>query len=238
METSLTSVRAELKSLADPEKATQLARFFKTGSGQYGEGDIFYGITVPMQRSVAKKYTALPRKEVIALLRSDVHEERLTALLILVEQYNKKPDAREEIICEYLANTRWINNWDLVDLSAPRILGAYLVDRDRSILYELAKSESLWQRRISIIATFAFIDHGESHDALQIASILLGDSHDLIHKAVGWVLREVGKKCGQETEEAFLKEHYAALPRTTLRYAIERFPEALRLQYLRGEMLP
>jgi 3-methyladenine DNA glycosylase AlkD len=238
MVTSRTSVRTELKSLADPEKATQLARFFKTGPGQYGEGDIFYGITVPMQRSVAKKYSALPRKEVTALLRSEVHEERLTALLILVEQYRKQPDAREEIIREYLANTRWINNWDLVDLSAPRILGAYLVDHDRSILYELATSEVLWEKRISIIATFAFIDQGESHDALQIAEILLSDSHDLIHKAVGWVLREVGKKCGQKTEEAFLKEHYAALPRTTLRYAIERFPEALRLRYLRGELLP
>ncbi len=145
---------------------------------------------------------------------------------------------RDEICREYLANTKWINNWDLVDLSAPRILGEHLIEKERSILYSLARSPSLWERRIAIISTFAFVFRRESKDALAIAEILLPDTHDLIHKAVGWVLREVGKKCGQEVEEAFLKKHYAKLPRTTLRYAIERFDEPLRLRYLRGEILP
>ncbi len=224
----LANLKTDLQNLADPEKAAILARFFKTGKGQYGEGDIFLGVVVPKQRTVAKKYAGLGLSDIQELLSSKVHEHRLVALLILVDKYKKADsEAKGEIARFYLKHTKQINNWDLVDLSAPNILGDYLLDRDRSLLYRLAGSKNLWERRISVMSTLAFISRKDFGDTLRIAEVLLDDDHDLIHKAVGWMLREVGKRDPQ-TEEAFLKKHYRRMPRTMLRYAIERFEEKKR----------
>lgn len=229
-------VRA-LQQVASAERAKNSEWFFKTGPGQYGEGDVFIGVSVPNQRKVAKQYAGLSLGEVEKLLLSLVHEERLTGLLILVYRFKRSDEqGRGEIYDFYMVHTTCVNNWDLVDSSASNIVGAYLADKDRAVLYELARSDNLWERRIAIIATAYFISLGESKDTLAIAEILLGDTHDLIHKAVGWMLREVGKNCGQEVEEEFLKKHYRVMPRTMLRYAIERFDEPLRQQYLRGEV--
>lgn len=217
-------VKTELKKLSNPDYAIKLQGFFKTGEGEYGEGDIFIGVRVPDQRRIAKKYRNIPLTDVLELLRSGIHEHRLTALFILTEQFNKgDEEARRRIVDMYLGNTAYVNNWDLVDSSAHKILGVWLVDKDRDVLFELAESESLWERRISIISTFAFIDRGDLVDALALAGALVDDGHDLIHKASGWVLREVGKKDRSVLEE-FLLEHYETLPRTMLRYAIERLP--------------
>lgn len=222
------SVQSDLKSFATPARAKSSAWFFKTGKGQYGEGDKFIGVTVPDQRIVAKKYIDLPFKEIEKLLISPIHEHRLTALFILVGAYKK---AKKEVYDFYLKHTKYINNWDLVDSSASLIVGEWLLNKERSVLYTLAKSKNIWDRRIAIIATGAFIKNGEFADTLKIAQILLKDSHDLIHKAVGWMLREVGKR-DEKAEEAFLKKHYKCMPRTMLRYAIERFPESKRHEYL------
>jgi 3-methyladenine DNA glycosylase AlkD len=222
----------ELSSLGDSEKAKTLQRFFKTGPGEYGEGDVFLGVVVPNQRRVARKFRDLPLAEVRALLTSVVHEHRLTALLILIEQFQKSgPEVQKTLVEFYLENTKSINNWDLVDLSAPKILGVYLLGRDRSILERLAKSESLWEKRIAILATYAFIKENQFQDTLKLAKTLLQDPHDLIHKAVGWMLREVGKR-DQASEERFLDRHAGEMPRTMLRYAIERFGEEKRRFYL------
>jgi 3-methyladenine DNA glycosylase AlkD len=227
-------IRSALGKHSDPRQATILQRFFKTGPGQYGEGDIFIGVKVPQTRAVARQFRSAPIDEILSLLKSAVHEERLLALLLMVEQYSKGNDGiREKIINSYLANTRYINNWDLVDLSAPQIVGGYLIDRDRSILRKLALSRSLWERRISIIATFHFIKNGDLSDTFEIAGILIADKHDLIHKAVGWMLRETGKR-DMKAEEEFLIPNYKSMPRTMLRYAIERFPEKKRQAYLKG----
>ena len=227
-------VRKELKSMADPDKAAILQRFFKTGPGQYGEGDIFIGVMVPQSRQVTKKFSQLPLGEVRTLLYSRIHEERLVALLILAWRYSSSSSSREEkeeIVKFYLDNIKQVNNWDLVDLSAPNILGAHLlVDRDRGLLYGLAKSENVWERRIAIVATHHFIRNGDFSDTLKIAEMLLHDRHDLIHKAAGWMLREVGKR-NAAAEEEFLKKHYSVMPRTMLRYAIERLPESKRRRY-------
>lgn len=234
--TGLAALRADFSAAADPAKAALLARFFKTGKGEYAEGDKFLGLTVPATRAIAKKHHGLPLSEVTSLLRSPWHEHRLCALLLLGEQFRRgAPELREKIYKLYLANTRFINNWDLVDLSAPRIVGAWLKDKSRAPLYRLAKSQLLWERRIAMLSCFAFIYDGESADALKIARLLLGDEHDLMHKAVGWMLREVGKRCSEKTLLDFLKTNYAAMPRTALRYAIERFPEAKRIQFLSGK---
>jgi 3-methyladenine DNA glycosylase AlkD len=234
---NLEMLKTELAAHGTPEKAKASAWFFKTGPGQYGEGDVFLGVTVPEQRKVVKKYRDLPLGQVEQLLQSQIHEHRLTALLILVDQFKRGGDEVQALIYDfYLANTTWINNWDLVDSSAPTIVGGFLLTRDRSVLRELASSDSLWERRIAILATFAFINEGEAADTLAIAEILLYDEHDLIHKAVGWALREVGKRVSQEAEEEFLLKHYRTMPRTTLRYAIERFPEDLRQGYLKGRI--
>lgn len=231
------SVSAELKALADPERAKNSARFFKTGPGQYGEGDVFIGVTVPEQRQVAKRHAHLPLSEVEKLLGSKIHEVRLTALIILVSQYRRGGQTEQELIYDfYLAHSRCVDNWDLVDSSASYIVGSHLQNSDRAILYELARSENIWERRIAIIATAHFIAQRESKDTFAIAEILLTDTHDLIHKAVGWMLREVGKSCGQEVLELFLRAHYHDMPRTMLRYAIEKFPESLRQQYLKGQV--
>jgi 3-methyladenine DNA glycosylase AlkD len=231
-------VRKELKSMADPEKAAIMQRFFKTGPSQYGEGDIFIGVMVPQSRLVAKKFNQLPVGEVRTLLYSRVHEERLVALLILARRYSSASSSREkeQIVKFYLEHIKQVNNWDLVDLSAPSILGAHLVDRDdrRRLLYRLAGSENVWERRIAIVATHHFIRNGDFSDTLKIAEMLLQDRHDLIHKAVGWMLREVGKR-DAAAEEEFLEKHCSVMPRTMLRYAIERLSERKRRRYMISE---
>jgi len=229
----IAQIREGLLKRANPEKAKILSGFFKTGKGQYGEGDIFLGITVPEQRRFAKEYAAIPLSSLSTLLSSRIHEHRLVALLILMEQYRKGDNGnKKEIFGFYLGKTRHINNWDLVDLSAPNILGDHLLDKDRSVLCRLAESESLWERRMAVMATFAFIRAGQFGDTFRIAKMLLSDPHDLIHKAVGWMLREIGKR-DRKTEEEFLKKHCREMPRTMLRYAIERFNEEKRKYYLR-----
>ena len=232
---SLSVLKKDLEKLADRGKAVILARFFKTGKGQYGEDDIFLGVTVPKQREIAKKHQDLAFWDVKKLLRSRIHEHRLTGLLILVQQFQKADEkAKKSIVDFYLKNTKYINNWDLVDLSANHILGAYLLGKDASILKKLAKSKNLWERRIAMIATFAFIYKNQFKETLEIARILVHDSHDLIQKAVGWMLREVGKK-NQAVEEKFLQKYYKTMPRTTLRYAIERFDEKKKMFYSERE---
>jgi 3-methyladenine DNA glycosylase AlkD len=221
-----------LKALASPVSARASARFFKTAKGQYGHGDVFVGVTVPEQRQIAKRHRTLPLAQVELLLEDDVHECRLTGLLILVDQYRKADAAQRARIARfYLAHRTRVNNWDLVDSSAPYILGDYLLTRDRSVLYRLARSKRVWDRRIGIIATAAFIREGQFDDTLKVARLLLQDPHDLIHKAVGWMLREVGSR-SREAEERFLARYAPAMPRTMLRYAIEKFPEAARRRHL------
>jgi 3-methyladenine DNA glycosylase AlkD len=233
MKTPLKEIKDDILEKANPEKAELLARFFKTGKGEYGEGDVFLGIMVPGQRKIAKMYADLSLKDLKHLLSGRIHEHRLIALLILTLKYKKADgSARKEIFDFYLRHIGQINNWDLVDLSAPNIIGDYLLTRDRSVLYELVKSDNLWHRRIAVLATFAFIKHNEYDDALRIAELLVRDRHDLIHKAVGWMLREVGKR-DRSAEEDFLKKYYPVMPRTMLRYAIEKFDEEARKFYLR-----
>jgi len=229
-------IRKELSLHANAEKAEIFRRFFKTGPGEYGEGDQFLGIQVPLLRRFAKKYHKVALGEAERLLHSAIHEERLLALLILILQYRTGDEPKQQAIYTlYLKNTAFINNWDLVDVSSEHIIGAHLSDRSRKVLYKLAKSKSLWERRISILATFHFIKRGNFIDTLKIARLLLTDQEDLIHKAVGWMLREVGKR-DLEVEQTFLKEHYKRMPRTMLRYAIEKFPEELRKKYLHGDI--
>lgn len=230
----LDTLLAEFAAAADPKRAESSAWFFKTGKGQYGEGDLFLGITVPTIRKIALRHRDLPPVALSKLLASKFHEHRLAALEILVAQFEKgSPKQQAEAYRFLLANTARINNWDLVDSSAPYIVGAYLLTRPRAILRKLAKSKNIWERRIAIVATFAFIRAGQTEDTFAIAQMLLGDSHDLIHKAVGWALREAGKR-NPELLLAFLEEHYAKLPRTALRYAIERFTPAERKRFLAG----
>lgn len=227
----------ELKKSGNPVKSKNSAWFFKTGQGQYGEADIFIGVTMPEQRKLIKQYLHLSLKEVKQLLHSPEHECRMCALLILVAQYKKGTEKeRENIYTLYLQNTKWINNWDLVDASAEHITGPWLEDKKEKmkVLSNLAKSKSLWERRIAMLSTFNYIKKGNAKESLQIAKILLKDEHDLIHKAVGWMLREVGKRCSVLEEEIFLKQHYNNMPRTMLRYAIEHFPEEKRKAYLSG----
>lgn len=225
-------VQQELKKISSTKKAKASQWFFKTGPGQYGENDIFIGVTVPEQRQIAKKYKALPLKEVEKLLQSPVHEHRLTALFIMILQYQKASDpAKQALVKLYIKNIRHINNWDLVDTSAPKILGDYMLHTPRTQLYTWAKSKNIWERRIAILTTQAFIRNHDFTDTLAIAELLLNDTHDLIHKAVGWMLREVGNK-DQVVEENFLKKYYTTMPRTMLRYAIEKFPPIIRQRYL------
>jgi 3-methyladenine DNA glycosylase AlkD len=226
------NIREDIQRLRNPEKAKILSGFFKTGKGQYGEGDVFLGIPVPAQRKIAKKYADLSFTDIRKLLLSSIHEYRLIALLILIIRYRKADETgKRNIFNLYLKNTHYINNWDLVDLSAPNITGDYLLSRDRSILYRLAQSENLWERRIAIISSFAFIRAGQFNDTFRIAELLLHDRHDLIHKAAGWMLREIGKR-DQRKEEMFLGKYAAVMPRTMLRYAVERFDSEKRLSYL------
>ncbi len=230
---NLKQLKSELGQLADKKQAENLQRFFKTGPGQYGAGDIFLGIKVPVQRLVAKKYQNLYFKDLQELLKSKIHEYRLIALLILISQYKKtESSGQKKFIDFYLKNTKNINNWDLVDLSCHYILGNYLLNKPRRILFRLAKSKNLWEKRISVISTFAFIRNNEFNDALKIAEILLQDKHDLIHKAVGWMLREAGKR-NEAVLVGFLDNHYKAMPRTMLRYAIEKLNEKKRKLYMK-----
>ena len=227
-------IRKALKSLSDPSIAEHSQRFFKTGEGEYGAGDIFLGIRVPVLRKQVKKYKGISIKEILQLLKSAFHEERLLALLMLVEKFTKGgSDEKAEIYQLYLNHTGYINNWDLVDSSAGYIVGAYLEDKDKQPLYELAKSKNMWERRISIISTFHMIKKNDFTDALKISKMLKKDKEDLIQKAVGWMLREIGKR-DLSVEKAFLQKHYMELPRTMLRYAIEKFPESERKKYLKG----
>ncbi|MDP2672687.1 MAG: DNA alkylation repair protein [Nanoarchaeota archaeon] len=222
----------DFQKLKNPKKVAILSSFFKTGKGEYGEGDVFLGLTVPQQRLFVKKYLNLKLKDLELLLSSKVHEFRLTSLLILVAKYKKADEARKkEIFDFYLKNTKNINNWDLVDLSAPNIIGQYLLDKDKSVLIEMAKSKDLWKKRISILASYAFIKENQFDYTFQISKLLLSDKHDLIHKAVGWMLREAGKR-NQDKEEIFLKKYYKTMPRTMLRYAIEKFDDNKRKFYL------
>jgi len=226
----------ELRAHADKKQAVNLQRFFKTGKGEYAEGDIFLGLKVPTTRSICKKFVDLSQSELRKSLRSVFHEERLAALLILVAQAKMADDKMIKTLCNfYLTNTKWINNWDLVDLSAEHVVGKNLFEKDKNILFKLAGSTNLWERRISIISTFYFIKRNKFDTSFQIIEMLLSDKHDLIHKACGWMLREIGKN-NFDAEFNFLKTHYARMPRTMLRYAIEKFPEELRQKILHGEI--
>jgi len=230
----VSEIQKELRSMADKDTAIQSQRFFKTGPGQYGEGDIFLGIRVPVLRSLAKKYQDISLSAVSGLLKSAYHEERLFALIVMVNQFKKgAPEKQAAIYRHYLTHTSAINNWDLVDLSAPYIPGAYLFEKDRQPLYDLAVSGNLWERRIAIVSTACFIRHQDFSDTMRLAVMLLNDREDLIHKAVGWMLREVGKR-DQDALEQFLKVRYQTMPRTMLRYAIEKFEEEKRKKYLKG----
>lgn len=225
-------IQQKLCELADPEIAEHSQRFFKTGPGEYGEGDKFLGIRVPNIRKIARRFKQISLEETEKLLHSHFHEERLCALVILVNKFNKAgPKEKKNIFNLYLSNTKYINNWDLVDSSAQYIIGQYLLDKDRAILYSLAKSDNLWERRIAIMSTFYFIKNDDFDDTLVIAEHLLNDEHDLIHKAVGWMLREVGNR-KIEVEERFLDKHIEDMPRTMVRYAIEKMPEDKRQSYL------
>lgn len=223
----------ELGWLADPKQAAILGRFFKTAPGQYGYGDVFLGIKVPVQRKIAKTYRHLSLPAISHLLKSQIHEHRLTALLILIMRYQKADTpSRNRIFGFYIKHRNRINNWDLVDISAPAIAGHYLLDKDRTILYELAQSKSLWDRRIAVLSTFQFIRYKQTEDTYNLARNLLNDPESLIHKAVGWMLREAGKRVDTPQLTAFLDQFAASMPRTMLRYAIERLPETQRKAYL------
>jgi len=226
-------VGSALRELGDKNKARLLQRFFKTGPGDYAEGDCFLGVTVPAQRTLVKRFSNLPLSEIQKLLKSSIHEQRLTALLIMVGQYQRGDAAyRNKLYRCYLAHTRFINNWDLVDASAEYIVGPHIADRPRSLLRKLIRSPLLWERRIGVLATFHFIKNGQAQETLWVAEQLLRDRHDLIHKAVGWMLREVGKRVDEKLLRRFLDRHAQKMPRTMLRYAIERLPPTARKKYL------
>ena len=234
--TIVDEVVKHLKMLADESIAEHSQRFFKSGEGDYGAGDKFLGIRVPVIRKTVKQFKQANLSDALELLSNEYHEIRLFAVLLMVALFERaKSDQapQKQIVEAYLANTQYINNWDLVDSSAHKILGRYLLNKERSILHELSLSQCLWQKRISMMATYYFIKQGQFDDTFKIAENLMADSHDLIHKIVGWMLREVGNK-DKQAEQRFLKKHYHNMPRTMLRYAIEKFPQAQRQQYLKG----
>ena len=232
---SLTGLKKIVKKYSNQEAAIFLQRFFKTAKGEYAEGDIFAGIKVPVSRKIAKQFKDLSLNDLSKIIKSKIHEERLIALFILVDKM-KKPDEKEKekIYKFYLKNLKYVNNWDLVDLSAEKIIGDYLFDKKKELLFKLAKG-NLWERRISVMSTFNFIKKSDYSTTLKICKLLLNDKEDLIHKATGWMLREIGKR-DLKTEEDFLKLHYKIMPRTMLRYAIEKFPEKKRKAYLLGKI--
>jgi 3-methyladenine DNA glycosylase AlkD len=230
----LERLKKELQKKSDKGKALLLQGFFKTGKGEYGQGDIFLGIAVPEVRKTAKKFRDLELSEISDLIKSKFHEERQVGLFILVDKFERGNEKEKERIFNfYIKNRKGINNWDLVDLTAPKIVGAFLEKRDKKLIYDFAKSKDIWEKRIAMLSCFYFIYNKDCKDALKIAEILKDDGHDLIQKAVGWMLREIGKRCGQQKEEEFLKKYYKTMSRTMLRYAIERFPEKERKIYLR-----
>lgn len=230
---SLAALRRELKASANPRRATSSLRYFKTGPGEYGEGDRFLGLSVPQLRSLSRAYQELPRRDLATLVKSSWHEERALALMILVRRYARAtPEQRDAIHRFYMRHLKYVNNWDLVDCSAEHLAGAHLRGPGRAVLVTLAKSPRVWDRRVAIVATFHDIKRGEFDWTLRIARRLLDDRHDLIHKAAGWMLREVGKR-DRASAERFLREHAARMPRTMLRYAIERFPPDARARYLK-----
>lgn len=235
---TIRDIRKALRKAADSGVALHSRRFFKTGKGQYGEGDRFLGIRVPVLRQLARQYRGLGVRELMPLLRSVYHEERLLAVLMLVNRFARSEPKEQALIYRlYLANAAYINNWDIVDSSAPNILGAYLASRDQRVLYRLAKSRNLWQRRMAVLATLYFIRQNDYRCTLKIARLLLDDREDLIHKAVGWMLREIGKRA-PDVERDFLHRYAARMPRTMLRYAIEKLPAPERKRFLlsaRGE---
>jgi 3-methyladenine DNA glycosylase AlkD len=233
---SLAAFKKEYDKLKNPKQAKILSGFFKTGKGQYGEGDVFWGIKVPVQRAAIKKYYDLSLGDLQELLDNKIHEYRLSALFILVHQFElalKIGDEKTQgrLYRFYLKNSNNINNWDLVDLSTPQIVGRYLLAKNREILYTLVKSKNLWERRIAVLATFTFLRNKDFKDLLKIAEILLKDEHDLIHKSVGWMLREMGKR-DEKVLRKFLDKHCRQMPRTMLRYSIEKFSEEERKRYL------
>jgi Predicted DNA alkylation repair enzyme len=231
-------IKKVIRKNANKEKAKILQRFFKTGEGEYGEGDVFLGLQVPVSRGIAKKFPDLSLKDVGTLLKSEIHEERLIAWIILVNQFKKADEAKQEKIYKfYIKNAKRVNNWDLVDLSAEYIVGEYLYERDRSPLYKLARSKNLWEKRISMLSTFAFIKKGETKDTFKIAELLMDDTHDLIHKAVGWMIREAGKRADEKAMLKFLNKHAHHMPRTMLRYSIENLNPKLRKKYLEAALL-
>lgn len=232
---SFSDMRLTLRASANLEHAKILQRFFRTGPGQYGEGDIFIGLKVPVIRKIVNENSDLSLGEIQILLNSKIHEERLAALLVMVDQFKKSDGDREKLFKLYIRNFKNVNNWDLVDLSAEHIIGAYLNEKDKGLLYELARSKNLWQKRIAVLSTFHYIKNNSFKVTLDLAKILLKDENDLIHKAVGWMLREIGKR-NSKIEEEFLNKHYKQMPRTMLRYAIERFPEKKRLAYLKEKI--
>ncbi len=225
----------EIRGLANEEIAKHRLRFFKTGKGEYGYGDIFLGVRTPQIRSIAKKNISISTTEMKTLIKSKYHEERLLGLIILANKYSKDKDekVRNQLYKIYVSSFKYVNNWDLVDVTCPHVIGKHLMDKERSILYSWARSEDLWTKRIAIVSTHWFIRKNDLDDTFKIAEILLNDEHDLIHKAVGWMLREAGKR-DLEKEEIFLKKHYKNMPRTMLRYSIEKFPEPKRQKYLKG----
>lgn len=229
----LAKLRNDLKKLSSKKRASDMQRFFKTGEGEYGFGDVFIGVTMPSLRELAKNYREMSFEDLYKLLRSEIHEERMTALLIMVLNFEKEEMLQRRIYEFYLKNTKYVNNWDLVDVSADKIVGAYLIDKPKDILYKLSKSKNIWERRISIIATFYFIKQDKFEDTLNIAEELIEDENDLIQKAVGWMLREVGKR-DEKSEIRFLKKHYKNMGRTSLRYSIEKFPQKSRQAYMMG----
>jgi 3-methyladenine DNA glycosylase AlkD len=227
-------IRHHLQKISDPKFAEQSQRYFKTGPGEYGAGDTFIGVRVPLLRGISKRHRDLPLNDAESLLQSAIHEERLLALFLLVRRYDKGDvSERKDVFDLYCRNMRFVNNWDSVDSSAHFIVGPFLQDRSRRLLHQLAKSDVLWERRTAIMSTFAYIKNGEFDETLKVATTLLHDKEDLIHKAVGWMLREVGNRC-RDAEEEFLKTYYRNMPRTMLRYAIEKFPEQRRKRYLDG----
>lgn len=222
--------------MADEQIAARSRQYFKTGPGEYGEGDLFLGIPVPVLRQMRKDYKSFDLESIFSCLKNKYHEIRLFSLFLLIDRFKQAgPETQTEIYQHYLNHSRWINNWDLVDSSAPHIIGAFLYEKDRKDLYRLAHSADLWERRMSIVSTYYFIQRDSHQETLNLAEILLNDRHDLIHKAVGWMLREVGKR-EMERAQHFLKIHYKTMPRTMLRYAIERYPESERQDFLRGRV--
>ncbi|MDC0526961.1 DNA alkylation repair protein [Euryarchaeota archaeon] len=230
--------REEIRRLANKGIAKNSLRFFKTEKGQYGYGDIFLGIRAPKIRLIAKKHVNISIVNMKILIQSKYHEERFLGLIILVNKYSKTKDkkTKNQLYKIYISSFKYINNWDLVDVTCPHVTGKHLIDKDRSILYKWAKSDDLWTKRIAMVSTFSFIRQNDLEDTFKIAEILLQDKHDLIHKAVGWMLREAGKR-DLEKEEIFLKKYYRDMPRIMLRYAIEKFPESKRQAYLKGTIL-